>query len=125
MAAALAPAGRRRARGPRQARPAGHPPPPANRLAAPGGGAGADGRATKVKVSLGTGGLRLHANLPAAIGELLQISIPVRDFDRAVQAQARVAWRREDSLGVELLDLTEADRELLEAAVVEAMLRPR
>ena len=59
------------------------------------------------------------------MGDLLEVSIPLPQSPQPVQALTRVAWRRPGSLGLEILQLTEADKELLESAVVEAMLRSR
>jgi hypothetical protein len=86
---------------------------------------GRKGGAITVDVSLGTGGLTLHADLPYERGEVLEVTIPLPEAEDYVRALARVAWRRGGNTGLELVELSRADQDLLESAVVEAMLRPR
>jgi len=86
---------------------------------------GREGPAATVSVSIGTGGFKLHAALPYERGEVLEVTIPLPESELPVQALTRVAWRRPGSLGLELIELSESDRDLLESAVVEAMLRSR
>ena len=86
---------------------------------------GREGPSATVNLSLGTGGFKLHAAMPYERGEVVELSIPLPNAHAAVRALTRVAWKRPGSLGLELLELKEGDRDLLESAVVEAMLRSR
>jgi hypothetical protein len=86
---------------------------------------GSKGPSATVNVSLGTGGFRVHAALPYERGAVLELSIPLPDAPEPVRALTRVAWRRPGSVGLELIELAQSDRDLLESAVVEAMLRSR
>jgi hypothetical protein len=83
------------------------------------------GPAATVSLSLGTGGFRVYATLPYENGAVLEVAIPLPEVPESVRALAKVAWRRTGSFGLELLEMEQTDRDLLESAVVEAMLRSR
>lgn len=86
---------------------------------------GPQGPAAIVNASLGSGGLKLYAALSWQIGDLLQLTIPLPNLLQPVRARAQVVWRRSQSLGIKFVEVTKSDREFLESAVVEAMLRAR
>ena len=75
-----------------------------------------------VTSTVSSGGVSLRSTAPASVGQPIALSISVPERAAPLRAAGEVVWARAGELGVQLEQLPEVERELLEAVAVKAIL---